>query len=435
MAFTKKTIKDISLKNKTVLVRADYNVPVGADSSVGDLYRVKSSIPTIQYLLGQNCKIVIISHLGRPEGKRVKKFSLEPVAQELSKLVNQEVVFVNECVGPAVKQKVESLKPKEILLLENLRFHPEEEQNSEDFAKELASLAQVFVQDGFGVVHRAHASTEAITKFLPSVSGLLLEKEVGTITDAMDNPERPLVTIVGGAKVTDKVGFIEKLIEKSQFVFIGGAMANTFLVAMGIDVGKSVYEKSALKSAAKILKLAQAKMAKPGFGLFLPTDGLTALNPESKAKPGYANWGPVATLLPGATEVGVKAHQGTGHSHDNDGHEHAHVHAVDGDQMILDIGPTTSLHTQGLTNSAKTIIWNGPLGYSENPSFAQGSLQIAKAIISSGAKSIVGGGDTAAFVEEQGLSDKFSWVSTGGGASLELMSGKKLPGVKALLDK
>lgn len=395
--FNKQTVKDIDLAGKTVVVRVDYNVPVEPDGSIGDLYRVEASLPTLKYLIEQKCKLVLISHLGRPEGKVDPKFSLKPVSAKLSEMIGQPVEFAEDCVGPKAEQAVKSLQPGGILLLENLRFHPEEEANDEGFAKQLASLGEVFVQDGFAVVHRAHASTSGITKFLPSVAGLLLEKEVTTIAQAMENPKRPLVAILGGAKVSDKIELIEKFMTIAQTVIIGGAMANTFFKAQGHDIGKSIYEAESVDEAKKLMASAEQK----GVSLHFPSEDMG-----------------VGQALEADTARSDKT-----------------LDQIDASDYILDIGPKAAAAINDLVKGAGSVIWNGPFSMIEFKNFRSGSLALANAVIDSGAQSLIGGGDTAAFLDENHLIDKFGWVSTGGGASLELMAGKPLPGVDALMDR
>jgi len=420
MAFSKKTLKDINLKQKTVLLRADFNV-LDENGKVTEELRVKETLPTIEYLLQQNCKIVIISHAGRPEGRANPKLSLRIIATRLQKLLNKPVKFLHDCIGEDIKAAIENMKPGQIVLLENLRFHKEEEVNDIYFAKQLADLAEVMVQDGFGVVHRAHASTDAITKYIPAVAGLLLEKEVDTITRALEKPKRPLVAILGGAKVSDKIELLENFIDRADFIVIGGAMANTFLKAMGLEIGKSIYEESAIGAAKKILRQAQQRIDKGNFGFYLPVDALTAKSLAPAEKVVYQAWNQESLLFPGV----ALTLEGQGKS----------TAGIDKQLMMLDIGEVSLRHIEEIIASAKTVLWNGPVGYTELPQFSVGSRRTANAIIKSGAMSIIGGGDSGAFIEKEGLGKDFSWVSTGGGAGLELMAGKKLPGVEALLDK
>jgi len=430
MSFNKQTIRDIDVGGKTVLVRADYNVPLSSTGKITDDYRIKQSLPTIKYLLEKKAKVIIISHLGRPDGKIDKKFSLRPVADELRHLLApNEVKFVHDCVGNDVKETASKIKNGEVLLLENLRFHKEEEDDDDIFAKQLAELADIFVQDGFGVVHRAHASTEAITKFIPSVSGLLLEKEVDTITNVMEIPKRPLVTIIGGAKIADKIELINRFIEISDFVSIGGAMANTFLKAINLDIGHSVYDKGEINLAKDILDKAHEKSTKQPFTFFLPQDAVVAKNISSLSKTRIVDWSShvVADIENYPKKPSV----------DN--------FKIEADEMILDIGPFSSSFIAGAMQLAGTVIWNGTMGVTETPGlhgpvgpFARGTEIIVESMLGEFGNrpfSLVGGGDTVGYLESRKIIDSFDHVSTGGGASLELMAGRKLPGVEALMDK
>jgi len=426
--FTKQTVDDIDLEGKTVLLRADYNVPI-ENGEITDDYRIKQSLPTIQYLLGKNVKLIICSHLGRPDGKPDKSFSLKPIAARLSKLIDRPVAFAEDCIGVAAKTAKEKLENGQILLLENLRFHPEEEANDSRFAGELAEQADVFVQDGFGVVHRAHASTEAITHLLSSVAGRLLFKEVDTITNVMDNPAKPLLALVGGAKIADKIEVLNRLIEIADFIAIGGAMANTFLSAEGFDVGASLYDKDQLDLAKQIIESSEAEAKKRPFVLALPQDVVVASSTEKTAKTRIVEYTSHSLSdvmsYPSSPELSWSK--------------------IEASEMILDIGPITAAFYGGAIQFAKTVIWNGTMGVTETPSlngavgpFAQGTETVVEALLGDlGNKpdTVVGGGDTVGYVESRGLVDSFHLVSTGGGASLELMSGHKLPGVEALLDK
>lgn len=391
MALTKKTVKDIDVAGKRVLVRVDYNVPLSG-GQVGDELRIRASLETLNYLLDHGAALVLISHLGRPGGRADMAFSLRPVAARLAELLQKPVEFLPDCVGSEVRNYVESMQPGQIVLLENLRFHPEEEENEASFATSLAKHGQVFVQDGFGVVHRGHASTTGIPNYLPSVAGLLVEKEVNFITDATDNPKRPLVAVVGGAKVSDKIEVLEKLMASADTLIIGGAMANTFLAAQGVNVGQSIYEPDQVETAKSILAGAQ-------IPLILPRDAVVAEAASATSEASQVE----------LNEVG-----------DND--------------MILDVGSASVAAYREAIKDAGTVLWNGPIGYSEFEQFASASKQLAQMIIDSQATSIIGGGDTAAFVDAHGWHDKFTWVSTGGGASLDLIAGKPLPGIEALLD-
>ncbi len=393
---SKKTIKDIDLKGKKVLVRCDFNVPMDENQNITDNTRIVAAIPTIKYLLENNCKVVLCSHLGRPKGEVKKEFSLKPVAKELSILLNKEVIMAEDVIGEDAKAKAENLKNGDILLLENLRFHREETDNDPEFAKELASFGEIFVNDAFGTAHRAHASTEGVTKYLPAVSGFLIEKELKFLGEAITNPERPFMAILGGKKVSDKIGVIENLIEKVDTLLIGGAMAYTFFKAMGYEVGNSICELDKLDLAKEIMEKAKEKNVK----FMLPVDTKVGKefdeNTESK------------TVLSSEIPAGWEG---------------------------FDIGPETiKLYSEEL-KKAKTIVWNGPLGLFEFEQFATGTNSIAKILSEIDAVKIIGGGDSAAAVEKSGLADKFTHISTGGGASLEFLEGKKLPGIEALQDK
>ncbi len=426
--FGKKTIKSISLENKKVLLRADYNVPLKNGNITND-YRLRQSVPTIKYLLEKNAKIIIISHMGRPKGRRDRQLSLRPVAKRLSEILKKPVGFVYDCIGPEVEKAVKDMKPGEILLLENLRFYPQEEKNDDKFAARLAKHAEVFVQDGFGVVHRAHASTEAITKHLPAVAGLLLENEIITINQVMKEPKRPLVAIIGGAKIEDKIEVLKKFIVRADLVALGGAMANTFLLAKGIEVGKSVVDKSEVSLAKDILRLAKAQTAKRPFIFYLPQDGVVAHALDKTARTRIVDWS--ANVIAEIENYPKRPPRASG--------------LVEDDELILDIGPFSGAFIAGSIQLANTVIWNGTMGVTETPAlhgaigpFAQGTELIIEAMLGQFGHrpfSLVGGGDTAGYIEQRGLTDAFNHVSTGGGASLELMVGKKLPGVEALQDK
>lgn len=426
--FSKKTVKDINLRGKRVLLRADYNVPI-EDGKITDDYRIKQSLPTIEYLLRQDCSVVICSHLGRPDGKYDKQYSLAPVARRLNKLLGRHVFFVQDCVGPEVESAVKALEPGQVLLLENLRFHSEEEANDSGFAKKLATFGEVFVQDAFGVVHRAHASTDAIASQLPSVAGPLLAKEVDTITEVMANPKRPLMTIIGGAKISDKIDILERFIDIADFVAVGGAMANTFLLAEGIDVGKSLTEKDEVALARQIIVKAQARAKKERFIFYLPQDGVVATKNDKLAKTRIVDWD--AHVIADIENYPKKVPKTST--------------KINKDEMILDIGPFSGAFIAGGMQLASTVIWNGSMGVTETPGlqgpigpFSQGTELIVEAMQGKfGHKpfTVLGGGDTVGYIQERGIVDRFNHVSTGGGASMELMSGKKLPGVEALENK
>lgn len=403
--FYKKTMRNVPLDNKIVLVRADYNVPLENDE-IKDDYRIRSSVPTVKALLERGCKVVIMAHLGRPDGKVVPSLSLAPVAMRLGELLGIPVTFVADCIGDTVKVAVKSAPKKSVLLLENVRFHAGDETNDLEFAKQLAksSMADYFVQDGFGVAHRAQASTSAITQFLPSVAGLLLEKEYMTITSAMENPKRPLIAVMGGAKISDKIQLVQRFVEIADKVIIGGAMANNFLKYKGHTVGKSLVEENVDETIDGIYRVVQEKVGDEHVDEFL--------------------------VIPCDAGVGKST------SADEQRVDRS-LNAVEADDIILDIGPVSMDKIDHELDAAGTIIWNGTLGYAELPQFAHGSARLALNLAThSDITSIIGGGDTADFalhwdVKEGG---SFSLVSTGGGASLELMSGKKLPGIEALMD-
>jgi 3-phosphoglycerate kinase len=391
----KLTLKDIDLKDKTVLVRADFNVPQDVNLNITDDTRIRSTIPTLKYILEKGAKkLVIMSHLGRPDGKVVAKYSLKPVAARLKELLGQDVLFLSDCVGDNIKQDIDKSKEK-IVLLENLRFHAEEEANDAGFAKSLASLADIFVNDAFGTAHRAHASTEGVTHFLKSAAGFLLEKEIKYLGGAVSNPQKPFMVILGGAKVTDKIGVIEYLLPKCDAIIVGGGMAYTFLKAQGKQIGNSKLEKDKLEIAKAILEQAR-KLNKE---ILLPIDHVVVDNIDANAK----------------TEVvGEDIPEG---------------------KIAVDIGPKTVRLFEEKLKSAKTIVWNGPLGIFEMDAFSKGTLEIAEFIATLKTTSIIGGGDTAAAIAKFNLEDKMLHISTGGGASLEFLEGKILPGIAALTDK
>lgn len=427
--FTKKTIRDIDLSGKTVLMRADYNVPI-EHGKITDDYRIEQSLPTIKYLLEKGVRLIICSHLGRPEGKPNPDESLFPVAKRLGELLGTDkVTFARDCVGPEAEKAAAALQPGDVLLLENLRFHPEEEADDEQFARQLASLADVFVQDGFAVVHRAHASTDAVTRFLPSVAGLLLEREVDTITEVMHNPKRPLMAIIGGAKISDKIDILHTFIDKADIVAIGGAMANTFLAAKGIDVAKSLIEKDDLGIAKDIIAKAEEREKREHFVFCLPYDGVVAKKMDKTAPTRIVDW---SAHVIAAVENYPKRPP----------HETSQIKA---DEMILDIGPFSGSFYAGSMQLADTVVWNGSMGVTETAGlqgpvgpYAHGTELVVEAMLGQFGHrpfSVVGGGDTVGYVEQRGLVGAFDHVSTGGGASLELMAGRKLPGVEALQDK
>jgi 3-phosphoglycerate kinase len=394
----KKTVKDIDLKGKKVLMRADFNVPLNDKMEITDDTRIQAALPTINYILDQGASLILMSHLGRPKNEPDPKFSLEPVAKRLSEVLGKPVIFSDdgEVVGPATKEEAAKLKPGQILLLQNTRFRPEEKKNEAGFAKELASLGDVFVDDAFGSCHRAHASTAGIADYLPAVSGFLIQKELDFIGGALEDPKRPFVAILGGAKVSDKIGVINNLLDKVDTLIIGGGMAYTFLKAQGYEVGTSLLEEDKIELAKELLQKAQDKKV----NLLLPVDMVVA--------PKFAADAP-------ATNVAIDA--------------------MPADQMGLDIGTATQKEFADAIKGAKTVIWNGPMGVFEFPAFAKGTIAVAKAMAESDAITIIGGGDSAAAVKQLGFADKMSHISTGGGASLEFMEGKVLPGIAVLQDK
>ena len=404
MGFFKLTIRDVPIDNKVVLIRADYNVPLDSDGLIDDDFRIKASLPTLKYLHERNCKMVIISHLGRPDG-RDPKLSLEQIAVRLSKLMDHPVIFVDDCIGDKVTQAVKKAPAHAIILLENLRYYKEEEADDESFAKNIATStgARYFVQDGFGVVHRAHASTHAITLCVPSVSGLLLEREYTMITGAMRHPARPLVAVMGGAKISDKIAVIEQFVHVADKIVIGGAMANTFLAYKGISMGASKLEPDQQETINRIYTAAHNKVGEnvDDF-IVLPTD---------------------AAVATGISEQNVR--------------KNVLLNQIMADEMMLDIGDVSIERVVQAVADAKTVIWNGTLGYAELPAFAHGSARLALALATQPeTTSIIGGGDTADFVLKWDSADgaSFTHVSTGGGASLELMAGDKLPGIESLLN-
>lgn len=391
----KKTVRDLDVAGKKVLVRVDFNVPLNDKGEITDDTRITASLPTIQYLLEQKAAVILMAHLGRPKGQVKPELSLAPVAKHLGKLLGKKVLFAPDCVGEAAQAAASKLKPGHILLLENLRFHKEEEKNDMEFAEKLASLADLYVNDGFGVSHRAHASVEGVTHFLPAAAGFLLEKEIQYVGQAVTNPLHPFVAIIGGAKVSDKIGVISNLLDKVDTLLIGGGMANTFLAAQGYKMGKSLVEEDKLDLAKELL----AKAKKNKVNMLLPTDLVMA-----------------AAFAPDAEHVTEK------------------VENLNQAYMALDIGAETSKAYAEALADAKMIVWNGPMGVFEMDAFCKGTEAVAKAVAKSRATSIVGGGDSVAAIEKLGLAKRITHISTGGGASLEYLEGKVLPGVAALDD-
>lgn len=391
----KKTVRDLDVAGKKVLVRVDFNVPLNDKGEITDDTRITASLPTIQYLLEQKAAVILMAHLGRPKGQVKPELSLAPVAKHLGKLLGKKILFAPDCVGEAAQAAASKLKPGHILLLENLRFHKEEEKNDMEFAEKLASLADLYVNDGFGVSHRAHASVEGVTHFLPAAAGFLLEKEIQYVGQAVTNPLHPFVAIIGGAKVSDKIGVISNLLDKVDTLLIGGGMANTFLAAQGYKMGKSLVEEDKLDLAKELL----AKAKKNKVNMLLPTDLVMAV-----------------AFAPDAEHVTEK------------------VKNLNQAYMALDIGAETSKAYAEALADAKMIVWNGPMGVFEMDAFCKGTEAVAKAVAKSRATSIVGGGDSVAAIEKLGLAKRITHISTGGGASLEYLEGKVLPGVAALDD-
>ncbi len=434
MAFNKKTVRDVNLAGRRVLLRADYNVPL-TEGKITDDYRLRASLSTINYILDQKpAALVIIAHLGRPKSPTDKNLSLLPVAKHLGQLLGKSVHFAHDCVGDEVSSALERLKPGGVLVLENLRFHPGEEENDPAFAKAIveATGAEVFVADGFGVVHRAHASTVAITKLLPSVAGLLLAKEVETITKLISQPPRPLVAVLGGAKIADKIELLEKMVETADAVAVVGAMANDFLLAEGIKIGKSIVDRDALGETRKILAKARQAEAKRNFNFLVPVDVVVSTDP------GGGRSTRVVDLISHSL-ADIQAYPKLP--------RHA-AYSVAADELILDIGPISAGYIAGAVKMAAAVIWNGTCGVTESRGlagaaapFAHGTRIVAEAMMGASLHhanrpfTFVGGGDTVGYVAAKGWVDDFSHVSTGGGASLELVTGHKLPGAEALEDK
>jgi phosphoglycerate kinase len=390
--FNKKSITDIDVKGKRILVRVDYNVPI-KDDKVTDDTRIVAAMPTVEYLLAHGAAVILFSHLGRPKGGPDPKYSMKPVAAHLSGLIGKPVAFADDCVGPVAEAAAKALKPGEILVLENTRFHPEEEKNDPELAKKMASLADIYVNDAFGSAHRAHASTEGVAHYLPAVAGFLMEKEIQYLGQAIANPKHPFIAILGGAKISDKIGVIRNLLTKADQILIGGGMANTFLKAKGYQVGDSLCEEEALDTARQLLQSGATQLQ-------LPVDVVIADRFDAEA------------------EKKIIA-----------------VGSVPDGWRILDIGPETVANFGKILAEAGTIVWNGPMGVFEFPRFAEGTIGVAKAVASSKAVSIIGGGDSVAAINQAGLAGQITHISTGGGASLEMLEGLDLPGLVALQDK
>lgn len=390
---SKKTVRDIDMKGKRVLMRVDFNVPM-ADGAVTDDKRIRAALPTIQYVLDQGASLVLMSHLGRPKGAGFEaEFSLKPAAEALAKLLNKPVKMAPDCIGPDVEKMAKALKPGEVLMLENTRFYKAEEKNDLEFARKLVALGEIYVNDAFGSAHRAHASTEGVARYLPAVSGFLMEQELEYLSKATETPARPYVAILGGAKISDKIAVVENLLAKADTVIIGGGMANTFLAAKGYDMADSLVEAGSIETARTI-------MAKAGKKLLLPVDAVIGDKFDAEAESKIVD-----------------------------------VQKVPAGWRILDIGPKSVDLFGKAIKDAKLVVWNGPMGVFEFPRFAEGTFAIARMIAESGATSVIGGGDSASAVKKAGVAKKMTHVSTGGGASLEFLEGKVLPGVAALNDK
>jgi phosphoglycerate kinase len=390
--FNKKTIYDIDVKGKKVLVRVDFNVPL-KDGKVSDDTRIRGALPTLNYLLDQGASLILCSHLGRPKDGPNPAFSLRPVADYLDGLMAAQILFVNDCIGPKAVEAAGQLKPGQVLLLENTRFHAGEKKNDPSMAKELASLADVFVNDAFGTAHRAHASNVGVADYLPAVAGFLLEKEIRYLGQAIAEPKRPFVAILGGAKVSDKIGVIQNLLTKADTILIGGGMANTFFKAQGYEMGDSLVEADALDTARQFIEKGSEKLRLPVDMVIADAFDADASNKTLKVGPVPEGW------------------------------------------RILDVGPETVEAYAKVLSSAGTIVWNGPMGVFEFPKFARGTFELARAVAESPAESIIGGGDSVAAVTQSGLADQVTHISTGGGASLEMLEGKELPGLAALADR
>ncbi|HQE65714.1 MAG TPA: phosphoglycerate kinase [Bacillota bacterium] len=392
----KKSIQEIDVDSKKVLVRVDFNVPLDENGTITDDRRIREALPTIRYLREHNAKVILMSHLGRPKGKFNMKYSLKPVAERLSEKLGAEVRLAGDVIGDAVQAMTESLKEGDVMLLENVRFYEEEEKNDKGFSKKLASLGDIYVNDAFGTAHRAHATTAGIAEYLPSAVGFLIKKELDIMGKALTAPERPFVAILGGAKVSDKIGVIENLMDKVDTLLIGGGMAYTFFGAMGYEIGKSIFEADKAELAGELLKKAETK----GVKLLLPVDTVVASE--------FSNDAPKKTVP---------------------------VAMIPKDMMGMDIGEDTRKIFSEIVKNARTVIWNGPMGVFEMPNFAKGTFELAKAMAECTGTTIIGGGDSAAAVEQLGFADKMTHISTGGGASLEFIEGKVLPGIEAIENK
>ncbi len=390
--FNKKSIRDIDVRGKRVLVRVDYNVPI-AEGIVTDDTRIRAAMPTVEYLLQHGAALILCSHLGRPKAGPEPKFSLRPVAVHLSELLGQPVAFAEDCIGPVAEAAARAIKPGDVLVLENTRFHPEETKNKPEMAQQLAALADIYVNDAFGSAHRAHSSTEGVAHLLPAVAGFLMEDEIRYLGQAIDKPKRPFIAILGGAKISDKIGVIRNLLTKADQVLIGGGMANTFFKAQGYEIGDSLVEAEALDTARELLQ-------QGGTTLRLPVDVVIADKFDAEAE--------MKVMPMGQIPQGWR---------------------------ILDVGPETVANFGKVISAAGTVVWNGPMGVFEFPRFAQGTFGIAQSVAVSDAISVIGGGDSVAAINQAGLADKITHISTGGGASLEMLEGIELPGLAALIDK
>jgi len=394
--FNKITIEDLDLRGKRVFIRADFNVPLDDNLMVTDDRRIRSTLPTINYAIDEGAKVILSSHFGRPKGKRDPKLSLAPVAKRLQRLLNKDVIFIPDCVGSQVESLVSKMKEGDVVLLENLRYYPEEEQNNEEFARALASLADVYVNDAFGTAHRAHASIVGVPKFLPAAAGFLLKKEIEYLRGAIENPVRPFVAILGGAKVSGKINVLENLVGKVDKVLIGGGMAYTFIKAMGYEVGNSLVEEDMFETAQRIRR----KLKGMGIKFYLPVDCVIAQGIETSTE---------TKIIP--------------------------TLEIPKGWAALDIGPATARLFSEAIQDAKTILWNGPMGVFEEDAFSRGTFAVARAVADAYALTIVGGGDTDLAVHRAGVSDAISFISTGGGAALQLLEGKELPGIAVLANR
>jgi phosphoglycerate kinase len=392
----KKTVRDIDVSGKRVLVRVDFNVPLDSAGNVTDDTRIKAALPTVKYLIGERAKVVLMSHLGRPKGKVDERYRMGPVADRLAQLLGAPVRKMDDCIGEQVRQAADSLGEGDVMLLENVRFYPGEEKNEPDFARQLAALGDILVNDAFGTAHRAHASNKGVAEFIPAVAGFLMEKEISMLSRVLSEPAKPFAAIIGGAKVSDKIGVIDNLLQKVNALLIGGGMANTFLKAGGLETGKSLLEEDKVDLAKQLMRRAEEL----GVTMLLPVDVVVA--PEA------------------SPDVESKV---------------VSVREIPGDAMALDIGPQTVQNFGARIKDAATVVWNGPMGVFEMEPFAGGTVAVARALADSNAVTVIGGGDSAAAVEKAGVADKITHISTGGGASLKFLEGKELPGVAALQDK